>query len=67
MVVEILNAFLSSDDFSNIFFQIDSFRNIIEMPNSSAPDQVRRFIEPDLGLNCLQMLSADDIRRLRVN
>ena len=33
------------------------------MSNSLDPDQARRFVGPDLGPNCLQMLSADDIRR----
>ena len=30
------------------------------MSNSLDPDQARRFVGPDLGLNCLQRLSADD-------
>ena len=30
------------------------------------PDQARHFVGPDLGLNCLQRLSADDTRRQRV-
>ena len=30
------------------------------MSNSLDADQARRFVEPDLGPNCLQMLSADD-------
>ena len=29
------------------------------MSNSSDPDQARLFVRPDLGLNCLQMLSKD--------
>ena len=29
------------------------------MSNSLDPDQTRRFVGPDLGPNCLQMLSAD--------
>ena len=55
--------------FPGFFFQLESFGNIIKMPNISDPDQTRHFIEPDLAmdLNCLQMLSADDISRLRVN
>ena len=30
------------------------------MSNSLDPDQDRHFMGPDLGLNCLQRLSADD-------
>ena len=30
-------------------------------------DQARRFVGPDLGPNCLQRLSADDISRQGVN
>ena len=36
------------------------------MSNSLDPDQVRRFVGPDLGPNCLQRLSADDTSRQRV-
>ena len=31
--------------------------------NSLDPDQARHFVGPDLGPNCLQMLSADDTFR----
>ena len=34
------------------------------MPNSLDPDQARHFVGPDLGLNCLQRLSADDTSKL---
>ena len=34
--------------------------------NRLDPDQARRFVGPDLGPNCLQMLSADDTSRQRV-
>ena len=37
------------------------------MSNSLDPDQVRRFVGPDLAPNCLRMLSADDTSRQRVN
>ena len=30
------------------------------------PDQVQRFVEPGLGLNCLQRVSADATNRQRV-
>ena len=33
------------------------------MSNSLDPDQARHFVRPDLGPNCLQMLSASDTRR----
>ena len=37
------------------------------MLNTLDPDQPRRFVGPDLGLNCMQRLSADDTRRQRLN
>ena len=40
--------------------------NTIRMSNSLDPDQVRRFVGPDLGPNCLANLSADDTGRQRV-
>ena len=36
------------------------------MSNSLDPDQDGHFVGPDLGTNCLQRLSADDIGRQRV-
>ena len=36
------------------------------MSNSLDPDQARRFVGPDLGSNCLPMLSADKTGRPRV-
>ena len=36
------------------------------MSNSLDPSQTRHFVGPDLDPNCLQRLSADEIRRLRV-
>ena len=36
------------------------------MSNSLDPDQARRFVGPDLGPNCLPMLSADDTGKQRV-
>ena len=53
--------------FSKLKFSIKSFRNMIKVSNSLDPDQARRFVGPDLGPNCLQRLSADDIGRQRVN
>ena len=34
--------------------------------NSQDPDHAQYFVGPDLGINCLQSVSADDISRLRV-
>ena len=36
------------------------------MSNRLDSDQARRKVGPDLGPNCLQMISADDTRRQRV-
>ena len=41
-------------------FSKNSFRNTIRVPNGLNPDQGRHYVGPDLGPNCLQMLSADD-------
>ena len=38
----------------------------MRVSNSLDPDQTRPFVRPDLGPNCLQRLSADDISRQRV-
>ena len=37
------------------------------MSNSLDPDQARHFVGPDLGLNCLQGLSAEDTSSQGVN
>ena len=37
--------------------------NTIRVSNSLDPDQVRLYVGPDLGPNCLQSLSADDTSR----
>ena len=49
--------------FCHLFFLKNSFRNTIEVSNSLDPDQAPSFVWPDLGPNCLQRLSADDISR----
>ena len=36
------------------------------MSYSSDSDQARHYVGPDLGPNCLQMLSADETSRYRV-
>ena len=55
-----VSLFFVNDFFSKYFFSKISFRNTIRGSNSLYPHQVRHFVGPDLGLNCLQMLSADD-------
>ena len=60
----ILHVFLLSAD----FFQNQLFRKIIlglpsECQTLLDPDQAQRFVEPDLGPNCLQRLSADGTGR----
>ena len=52
--------------FGKLTFFEHSFRNTIRVSNSLDPDQARRFVGPDLGLNCLQRLTADDTSRQRV-
>ena len=39
----------------------------MRVSNSLDPDQSQCFVGPDLGPNCLQRLSADDLSRQRVN
>ena len=56
------------DQLSKIAFIIPSHFIIvsyltIRVSNSLEPDQARHFVEPDLGPNCLQRLSADDKSR----
>ena len=55
----------SADLFFQIHFLKETFRNTIRVSNSLDLDQARHFVEldligRDLGLNCLQRLSADD-------
>ena len=47
-------------------FLKNSFRNTIRVSNSLDPDQTRHVVGSDLGPNCLQILSADDTSRQRV-
>ena len=51
--------------FSKSTFLKNSFRNTIRVSNSLDPYQAWHFVRPDLGPNCLQRLSADNIRRQR--
>ena len=53
--------------FSKSTFSKNYFRNTIRVSNSLDTDQIRRFVGPNLGPNCLQRLTADDISRQRVN
>ena len=53
--------------FSKSTFSKNSFKNAIRVSNSLDPDQDQCVVGPDLGPNCLQMLSADDISRQKVN
>ena len=53
-------------NFQNHFFLKISFRNTIRVSSSLDSDQARHFIEPDMGPNCLQRLSADNTSRQRV-
>ena len=64
--VSLLHAFMSSADFlSKSSFPKNNFRNTVRVSSSLDTDQARRFVGPDLGLNCLQRLSADDAGRQR--
>ena len=50
--------------FLTIFFNIIFFskkKKILTVSNSRDPDQAQHSVQPDLGLNCLQRLSADNI------
>ena len=60
--MEILHAILPSVFFlSKLAFSKTSYRNITRVSNNVDPDQAQQYIGPDLGPNCLQRLSADDI------
>ena len=54
--------------FQNYFFskKKNLLRIIIRVSNSFDPDQVQRFVRPDLGQNCLLKLSADYIEGLNL-
>ena len=58
-------CFSSSADFPQRIFPKHFFRNTIIVSNSLDTDQARRLVGPNLGPNCLQRLSADDISRRR--
>ena len=46
--------------FSRLTFSKNSFSNAIRVSNGLDPAQDQHSVGPDLGPNCLQMLSADD-------
>ena len=46
----------------NTFERIELHIYLIRVSNSLDPDQATHFVRPDLGLNCFQSLSADDIK-----
>ena len=59
--------FLSSADFfQNLIFQNFLSRIPCRVSNGLDPNQARQNVGPDLGPNCLQMLSAADTSRQRV-
>ena len=51
---------LSADIFLKLTYSNFFFRNIIRVSNSLDPDLDLLSVGPDLDLNCLQRLSADD-------
>ena len=63
---EKLHAFLLSADFFSTFHLLKKryFKIMIRVSNGLDPDQARHFVGPDLGLNCLQQISADDTSKL---
>ena len=76
MNIETRNVLISFDEprNKNIFMEIRTtkllirlriihFRNTIRVKNCLDPDKDRRSVGPDLGLMCLQKLSADDKSR----
>ena len=55
---------LSTDFFQNPLFQ-NILSGIPSVSNSLDPDQAQYYVEPDLGSNCLQRLSADNTNTLK--
>ena len=52
--------------FSKSTFSKNSFRSTTRVSTTLDPGHTRRFVGPDLGPNCLQMISADDTSRQQV-
>ena len=63
-MLEIMHAILSPVAF---FFIFIIFKNTMSVLNNLDPGQVRHFVGPDLGPNCLPKLSADHTSKLRSN
>ena len=53
-----LQAFCPLLTYSKLFFSKSSFCNTIRVSNCLDPYQARQNVGPDMGPNCLQMLSA---------
>ena len=51
---------LSSADFFHFFSSQENLSVTLSECHTLDPDQERRSVGPDLGLNCLQRLQADD-------
>ena len=49
-------------NFYKISFFQNSFKNTIQVSNSLDQDLARQYVGPDLGPNCLHLISADDAR-----
>ena len=56
-------TFLFADLLSKLMFSKKIFWNTIRVSISLDPDQVRYFVRPNLGPNCLQRLPVDDTAR----
>ena len=61
--LSLLGNFACCHLFLCVFFPKNYFRNTIEVSNGFDPDQARCFVEPELGPNCLQKSTADDLSR----
>ena len=48
---------------SSIFFKKYCFRDTVRVSNTLDPDQAGKFVGPEMGPNCLQRFSADDMSR----
>ena len=51
----------------DFFFSKKILSGIPSVSNSLDPDQAQHFVGPDLGPNCLQRLSADEINKKSAN
>ena len=60
--LSMLEIFSNFFCFSKLPFSKNSFRNTARVSNSLDPDKARHSVGQDLGINCLQRLSADNKR-----